>query len=230
MIRLTLAAAAALACLTTGALADPPSFDWQGFYLGLNVGVALGNDDVRDVDELNEGDRYSITNTAVIGGGQFGYNFMTASPLLVGVEADIGAIDFNARKYDPGFVGGTFSGIQAGFNGDATARLGWDFNDVLVYAKGGFALYDGRAFVDNHLGGYGGGRAFTPSPFSGWTIGGGLEYPICPNCTVKVEYRYYDWGSQNATLMTPDNGNYRYSNRLTASTIIVGFNYFLRSF
>ena len=32
---------------------------------------------------------------------------------------------------------------------------------------------------------------------SGYDIGGGIEYAVAPNWTVRAEYRYYDFGGWN---------------------------------
>jgi opacity protein-like surface antigen len=42
------------------------------------------------------------------------------------------------------------------------------------------------------------------SSLNGWTVGGGLEYGIAPNWSVKVEYNHYDFGSGNVNLV-PNN-------------------------
>jgi outer membrane immunogenic protein len=121
----------------------------------------------------------------------------------------------------------TFSGIQSGFYGDVTGRLGYSFDPVLVYAKGGFAFFEGDAFVDNHLGACGPSAGFTSraktSGFAGSTIGGGLEYRYDPEWSVKVEYQHFDFGKRTATLHTTC-GVEPYTNGLTADTVSVGVN------
>ena len=41
---------------------------------------------------------------------------------------------------------------------------------------------------------------------TGWTVGGGVEWLLNPNWSVKVEYLYYDFGlndnNWNATICT----------------------------
>jgi outer membrane immunogenic protein len=212
-----------------GGYKDGPGYPaWGGFYVGLHAGVAGAEDKVHDIDKLNGGARFSLTDTAFIGGGQFGYNWQGAmgfSALVLGVESDIGGIDLQSRKFDPNFPGGTFSGIQGGLYGDITGRAGITLGQALAYGKAGFAFYDGQAFVDNHLGGFAGGRAFTHDTFTGWTAGGGLEFLVTPVWSVKAEYLHFDFGSQNAVLHTPANGTFRYSNDLTADTFTLGVNY-----
>jgi opacity protein-like surface antigen len=48
---------------------------------------------------------------------------------------------------------------------------------------------------------------------------------IVPAWSVKGEYQHFDFGTKTATLVTPANGNFRYSHRLTADAFMVGVNY-----
>jgi outer membrane immunogenic protein len=58
----------------------------------------------------------------------------------------------------------------------------------------------------------------------GWTVGGGVEYAIDPNWTVRAEYRYTDFGSFNEYLVSTHPGDYArlhiYDNEVEA-----GFSY-----
>jgi outer membrane immunogenic protein len=38
----------------------------------------------------------------------------------------------------------------------------------------------------------------------GWTVGGGIQYAITNNWSVRAEYRYTDWGRINNTLFSGD--------------------------
>jgi outer membrane immunogenic protein len=212
-----------------GGYKDGPSYPlWTGFYVGGHFGAAGADDKIADLDNLNGGARYTLHGNSITGGGQFGYNWQGAlgySPLVLGVEGDIGGINLNSRRFDPNFPGGTFNGLESGLYGDITGRAGLALGQALAYGKAGFAFYNGDAFVDNHLGGFGGGRAFTPDTFTGWTAGGGLELSITPAWSIKGEFLHFDFGSQNATLHTPFSGTFRYSNDLTVDTATVGINY-----
>jgi nucleoside-specific outer membrane channel protein Tsx len=60
---------------------------------------------------------------------------------------------------------------------------------------------------------------------TGWTIGGGLEYALSSAWSAKIEYQHFDFGSKTALLVTPANGNFRFSNDPTAETVKIGVNY-----
>ena len=85
--------------------------------------------------------------------------------------------------------------------GTTRARLGYvatPDNRLMIYATGGVAYGGGSSSFTafdtfNDL-------LFTGSPSSsrvGWTIGGGVEYAITNNVTIKGEYLYYNLGSKS---------------------------------
>ena len=73
-------------------------------------------------------------------------------------------------------------------------------NRLMIYATGGVAYGGGNSqfSVFDHTT----GSFFSGNPSStrvGWTIGGGVEYAITNNITIKGEYLYADLGSSNFT-------------------------------
>jgi outer membrane immunogenic protein len=205
--------------------AAAPAVDWTGFYIGGHAGAATSvMDNIVDVDGLNGGAHYQINDTTAIAGGQAGYNFQW-SYFVVGVEGDFSSIYLNDKKFDPNFPTGTFSTLNGSFLYDVTGRAGLAYNGLFVYFKGGEAWTNIVASVDNHLGGFGGGRAYT-GDFNGPIYGGGAEWFVFPNWSVKAEYQRIDLGTQNAVLRTPANGTFRYSNSLGGINMwTVGLNY-----
>jgi outer membrane immunogenic protein len=145
---------------------------------------------------------------------------------VFGLEGDGGYLDLTAKKFDPNFPGGTFTRLLPGAYGDVTGRIGFAFDRALLYAKGGWAGFGGEGSVNNTKGNFGGGEAYSNS-FSGWTIGGGLEYMFAPNWSGKIEYQHFDFGTQTALLVTPAFGNFRYTHDLTADAVTVGLNFYL---
>jgi outer membrane immunogenic protein len=144
---------------------------------------------------------------------------------VLGIELDLGYQGLSSHKFEPASGGVTFSGLDSGFYADIVGRLGYAFDRYLVYAVGGFATTSGQAFVDNTNGGAGGGRSFAGIFDSGWTAGGGIEYRLNPSFSLKAEYKHFDFGTENAVLVTPSSGNFRFSNALTADSATVGVNF-----
>jgi outer membrane immunogenic protein len=85
-----------------------------------------------------------------------------------------------------------------------TARIGYAFDNILLYAKGGGALAADRYDV---IGSFGG----TPFGFVGlenrlgWTVGGGAEWAFSPHWSASIEYDYYQFGHRVITMSDPTN-------------------------
>ena len=196
-------------------------FSWSGFYLGLNAGggwnagrsVDLFTNDTTPVNFGNATrlSRGTIGEFADDGfgffGGQIGYNHQIGR-FLIGVEADIQA----ANKDD--HVNGRFTNPNGTFpiNGDARhefdyfgtvrGRIGFAHNRLLVYATGGWAF--GKVDYKVHAFEVGAGSLFetrlkSSNVESGYVVGGGLEYSLNPNLSLKVEYQYINLGDLDAT-------------------------------
>lgn len=180
-----------------------PIFTWSGFYVGAHVGGAWGDKDFTRIDgsggEEGNGNVRSFDIDGMLAGGQVGYNFQ-AGNFVFGVEGDLAC-----TGVDGGFAGTNAYG-PASWNADmnwlgtVTGRIGYAFDNVLVYVKGGAAWADEdytHPATNSRLEAmyYSGGNTRT-----GWTLGAGVEYGFAPNWSFKVEYNYVDFGSKNVTL------------------------------
>ena len=88
-------------------------------------------------------------------------------------------------------------------------RVGYAFNNVLLYATLGLAYGDLKGeFL---------GLTETKTE-TGWTGGLGAEVGITPNWSARVEYLYMDLGSRIFTITGVDNG-------LQANLLRFGLNY-----
>jgi outer membrane immunogenic protein len=190
------------------------AYNWSGFYLGANVGAAWGDLTVKDLDEVPG----TLKNrpTDVFGGGQFGWNFQSGS-LVFGPEVDLGWMGLSHTASQPGTGNIIRSGIESGFYGDVTGRLGYAFGPALLYGKGGFAFTEGP-ISNTDVG------EFTAkvTGLTGWTAGGGIEYKLNRAWSLKAEYLHFDFGSER--IVAPTDGD-RYDNKLTIDTVKVGVNF-----
>jgi hypothetical protein len=77
-------------CTRAPAPAIASASNWDGFYVGANVGGACASDTVTQFNLAgpfpNTG---KINSSGIVGGGQFGYNWVGAPNWLLGVEADV---------------------------------------------------------------------------------------------------------------------------------------------
>jgi outer membrane immunogenic protein len=200
----------------------PPPLSWTGFYIGGDIGGAWASDAVSPLKA--DGGTFPRTNTlspsGIFGGITAGFNYQLGAAVL-GIEGDFGGMGIEESKKD--LLGGTeVDHIASGVYGDVTGRAGFLVMDsALVYVKGGFAAFGGEAQTTTGIPGFTIGSTGT---FTGWTLGGGLEYKFNPSWSAKIEYSYFDFGAENATL-TSGAGVFPYKNDLTVNTVKVGVNY-----
>ena len=201
---------------------------WTGAYLGGNFGGAWGDNNTTDLDgywDKTYGSAALKTTqqiSGVLGGGQAGYN-LQAGNMVYGLEIDFGYMGLSGSKVlttNTPQVPETALAKQAGaFYGDVTGRMGFTYGLGLFYAKGGFAFFDGAAKASNSV-------ATTSSEsdtFTGWTLGGGLEYLVSPGWSVKAEYQYFDFGTQHSSVDYLGT-TFRFDHELTAQTVKAGLN------
>jgi outer membrane immunogenic protein len=110
-------------------------------------------------------------------------------------------------------LGGNFDiNVRHEIEGSIRGRVGYAWDRVLLYATGGVAFggfnttvsgnFPGGVFVSTGPNGAPIGTAFGPFGGStsasttrvGWTVGGGFEYAITNNWSLRAEYRYTDFG------------------------------------
>jgi outer membrane immunogenic protein len=148
-------------------------------------------------------------------GGQVGYNWQVGA-LVWGIETDFdesriaGSAARNSNNpvigFPPFSVQTLLSGSQSlDTFGTFRGRIGWTpFDRNLFYATGGLAY----GHVSSNIGISQievRGDTFTSSSgmaaktLPGWTIGGGWEWALAANWSIKTEYLYYDLGTLHYT-------------------------------
>jgi len=249
---LVLALLASIAVVGTAAAADmpvkapvykapvvAPPYNWTGFYVGLNAGGSWGrqeNDLVTvpgGVTLLSNSDNLD----GFIGGGQIGYNWQTDKWVL-GIEADFQG---SAQKADGSFVlgGGGFciAACPAGLAATYTDKLDW-FGTVrgrvgyamgtagnwLPYVTGGWAY--GHSEISGTTTSGAVVTAFSGSQdYSGWTIGGGLEWAFADHWSAKAEYLYIDFGNGPTVVVNTAGSLAIASGKMTDNIARLGVNY-----
>jgi high affinity Mn2+ porin len=103
--------------------------------------------------------------------------------------------------------------------GTVRARFGYAPGHWLFYATGGFAwAYDQQSLTQVATGN-------TETPFLwrlGWTVGGGVEVPITPHWTARLEYLFKDYGRYTSSY---SGGAQPISSDLTLNELRFGLNY-----
>lgn len=199
---------------------------WSGFYAGAHIGGAFGNLKVTDKDGYTHyadpGEITELDADGVFGGFTLGYNWHQ-NRLLLGVEADFGSMATGDRGLLSGTTANTTVGIRNGTYGDATVRLGYVVNRGLIYAKGGVAFYDGENEFQTQSGNY--ITHSTTDALVGWTAGGGVEYALNPEWSLKTEYQYFDFGKESYSVVKAYGSPSAFEEDLNAHTVKIGLNY-----
>jgi outer membrane immunogenic protein len=164
-----------------------PIYDWSGFYIGGNGGWGSSRKcwDFIDVTGFvtPEGCHDANGGTA---GGQIGYRWQAGGGWVFGLEGQGNWADFrgsNVSLFAPDFS--NRSRIDA--FGLFTGQIGYAWNNVLWYVKGGGAVvgdrFDVRTAVGNVV-------AATSSDNTRWggTVGTGFEVGFAPGWSVGAEY------------------------------------------
>jgi outer membrane immunogenic protein len=194
-----------------------PSFTWTGFYAGLNVGAAIDNSGVSDIrygsrffpgsfrDTTTSAYRSTRDEVGFTGGAQAGYNHQFGA-FVAGLEADINYADVNSSRSGAStFAGGSeaiSTRTSTDYFGTVRGRLGFlPTERLMVYGTGGFAYgnVDNRTaatFTGPGAGVYAGTSSETQT---GYALGGGVEYALTNNLTLKGEYLYVDLGRSSTT-------------------------------
>ncbi len=192
----------------------PAIYNWSGFYLGLYGGGGWGHHDRTNAAGLDN----SYRSTGGLIGALAGYNWQWNSPLVVGLEGDIAWANI---KGDDAGAGGTVDQSQYRWLGSVRGRIGYAFDNWLLFGTGGWAFANIRHTNSS------GTTIVTTDSFdttrSGWTLGGGVEYAFMPNWTVRADYRYFDFGSYSRSA--PANGIFPYSVSNKLQTVTVGLSY-----
>ncbi|PZA11083.1 hypothetical protein DNX69_17320 [Rhodopseudomonas palustris] len=191
-----------------------PAHNWSGFYVGAHAGYVRGHAGATLQDPTSTAQNSNGAG-GVTAGAQAGYNVVTGSNLLLGVEADISFPSYlpqNAVLSE--FNNGTADALQhLDYYGTVRARLGVIAGRWLGYVTGGLAFEHERYLTDPDVGSVMNARL-------GWAAGAGVEYGFTPNWSARVEYLYSQY--QNATVALPTGASYATS--LNLHTVRVGVN------
>ena len=208
MKKMLLAGSALFAALTIASAAQaadvaPAGYDWTGFYLGANAGVAWNNSSV-DNNVYIRGDRVNGLGNNIDGdqaaftaGGLLGYNYQM-DQVVLGVETDFNYLGFGddrTRDFGNDLVSKT--SFDADWFGTIRARLGFAVDNLLVYGTGGAAYghmnASGKVTLEELPDTTTVWKGSTDSTNWGWTVGAGMEYGI-DNWSLGLEYLYVDLG------------------------------------
>jgi outer membrane immunogenic protein len=188
-----------------------PYYNWTGFYIGGNLGAAFTSASFSDT----LGSTFTnSSNTTFLGGGQVGVNYEFWGGVVVGAEA---MFDWAPNQNNtvtatlPAAAPGALSGATATATinnrwlSTATGKLGYAWDRVLLYGKGG-----GAWVGQNNTNLTAAGVPFTLSSSSnnnlGWTAGVGVEWAFWGTWSARAEYDYIALNNQTYNVTAAGGG------------------------
>ncbi len=240
-------ASAQLACAADGIMqTKAPSsntasaYDWSGFYAGGHLGYAWGSSNwtastpavpaPSTSGTLNLFQPFNAFDEtgSFFAGLQAGYNYTLPNRLVLGAEVDASFPSFLGNSGVS--IGGTSNLISPALgavsysetvlsSGTVRGRIGYAPGNWLFYATGGFAwTYDRQTLTQL-------GAGASEQPFLwrlGWAAGAGVEVPVAPHWTARLEYLFTDYGN-NSTIFS--GGAQRIDANFAPQEVRAGLNY-----
>ncbi|HMK91062.1 MAG TPA: outer membrane beta-barrel protein [Methylocystis sp.] len=222
--------------------------------VGLSAGTYFGTASAASIPTNG-----NVSGAGVIGGGQVGFNWQFGA-LVAGLEADIqgtaqgGYENLAGAAVEP-VTQSTITSTASlnktlNYLGTVRARVGFLITPTLLLFGSGGLAYGGMGFSVN-VTQTSSTSVFPASAVSayyndaqiGWSVGGGAEWLFWPNWSAKLEYLYYDLGTQTASIAfagptTSSGGSsvvlyaagYQSSTRFNGHVVRAGVNYHFQWF
>jgi outer membrane immunogenic protein len=233
------ALALALTLCAAPALAAPP--DWSGFYLGAYAGHAWGRAHATAPFAPEPGffynfggDPYGFSADGLVAGGLAGHGWQAGGAVL-GVEGELGYMDLGGERLDPNATDAgfddTFTALQGGVYGAAYVRAGVPMGDGLLFVRAGVAVLDAEgSTVDACVAPPVGCGTHTlvmtgAETMVGWSLGGGVEWPLGDRLSLRLQYDWYDFGRLATAGSSTDGFAYEQTIGVKAHTARAGLSY-----
>lgn len=202
----------------------PAAHNWTGFYVGAHIGYGHGTTDSFLANVAKDDVRGTTFDPdGVIAGGQAGFNFQ-AGRLVFGVEGDIAASGIEGSGTYPAFFAPTDVTSELSWLATLRGRVGVTVGNFLVYGTGGVAFGEVESTYVTARADIAASHSETRT---GYAVGGGLEYALSKNTSLKIEYLYVDLGDEEYEAFNNVTGAHvgYFGSDLTLETAKVGVNY-----
>jgi outer membrane immunogenic protein len=170
----------------------PAQFFWTGFYIGAEVGYAWGTTTFADPFFVATG---SPSLSGPLVGGIAGINYQIGS-VVIGVEGDFTGSWSKGSTVD---TAGDILQTQVFWTSSITGRLGWAFDRLLIFGKGGVGFDFDKDTVTLPTGIAAAGSVY----HAAWTVGGGVEYAITEHWTGRIEYDFFKFPTKGLSVSGP---------------------------
>ena len=178
-----------------------PIYNWGGFYIGLNGGGASSHEcyTITSVAgaPVNPSSEGCHNATGGMVGGQVGYRWQMTN-WVFGVEAQGDWANLKGSNPSLTAIIPYMNQTKIDAMGLFTGQVGYAFNNVLLYGKGGAAVTDNKfsSFFTAS------GLVWNQASQDRWggVAGVGVEVGFAPNWSVAVEYDHLFMGTNNVTF------------------------------
>ena len=246
-------------------MAAPVPYSWTGCHVGGHIGAGWDHTTYSDPGTLlpaippfipaglnqnfaGPGQAFSANGQAAfLGGVQAGCDYQFDSHWVLGIGGDISWTNLSSVTNDPFFRGKNGNPVAFSARTDdiatLTGRVGYAWDKVLFYGKGGAAFahdkyaQNNSAAINNAIFGctpvgavgfFGCNTAGSADRW-GWTAGVGVEWAFATNWSAMIEYDHYGFDTRtlsmsvinNSVAVLPANLNVRHD----IDTVKVGINY-----
>ncbi len=150
--------------------------DWAGVYVGVNAGYAWGEFETEGPAAIDDS---TYSADSALGGFQIGYNKQLGT-VVIGVEGDLQAAGIEESTTG----GGQTTTASLDWFSTVRGRVGYAFDQTLVYGTGGLALGGVETSVS--------GQGSDEQVLTGFAAGAGVEQAFTDTLSVKAEYLYVD--------------------------------------
>ena len=178
----------------------PVEYDWSGVYVGLNGGWGTANR-CFDRTALLVGPEGCHNTSGGFAGAQAGYRWQTSS-WVWGFEAQGDWASLNGSNISTLVPANTNRSRIDAF-GLFTGQVGYAWNTVLLYFKGGGAVIADRNDILA-----GGAVIANASGDNRWggAVGGGIEFSFAPNWSAAFEYNHLFIANNNTNFVNTNTG------------------------
>jgi len=183
--------------ISRSTLAPVPFLNWTGFYVGGHLGYGRGHANDSFADPVTAGSNKALGS--LFGGLQLGYNHVLKSGILLGIESDLSFPNFLSAD-DVVRSRITPQGIlseKIDYVGRLRGRIGYAFDNWLIYGTGGVAWSQARFIETSDLTG---DEDKALRMRGGWVLGAGAEVAIAPDWSARLEYLYDNFGKAAVTM------------------------------
>ena len=206
-------------------------FSWTGCYVGAQAGYGWGNAGFSDPTGAFFADPGVVLTAkprGALAGGQIGCNYQFASNWVLGIEGDYAWANLSGGNVaDPFFDGKNF-GSKTDALASVTGRIGYTWDRVLFYGRGGAAWAHDRYTMQTPslIPQAPAINSFATETRSGWVAGAGFEWAFAEQWSAKFEYDHYDFGTQGIRLRSnPTSRGTQADVSQRIDTVKIGINY-----